>query len=60
MRTAATTSDLRVRDGLAAPILRGRLGQPDEIADAVLFLALSDSAFVNATELFADGGYAQV
>ncbi|GJH17677.1 hypothetical protein CBA19CS22_14065 [Caballeronia novacaledonica] len=37
------------RDRLAAPILRGSLGQPDEIASAVVFLASSDSAFVNAT-----------
>ncbi|TFW18685.1 SDR family NAD(P)-dependent oxidoreductase [Duganella callida] len=49
-----------VRLELAAPILRGALGQPDEIAGAVLFLASRDAAFVNATELFADGGYAQV
>lgn len=47
-------------DELASPILRRRLGQPDEIAAAVLFLASDDAAFVNATELFADGGYAQV
>ncbi|WP_295994083.1 SDR family oxidoreductase [Rugamonas sp.] len=49
-----------MRDELAAPILRGSLGQPEEIAAAVLFLASNDAAFVNATELFADGGYAQV
>jgi NAD(P)-dependent dehydrogenase (short-subunit alcohol dehydrogenase family) len=49
-----------VRNELAAPILRGRLGQPDEVAGVVLFLASDDAAFVNATELFADGGYAQV
>jgi NAD(P)-dependent dehydrogenase (short-subunit alcohol dehydrogenase family) len=49
-----------VRDQLAAPILRGSLGQPDEIAAVVLFLASDDAAFVNGAELFADGGYAQV
>lgn len=49
-----------LRDQLALPILRGSLGQPEEIAAAVLFLASEDAAFVNATELFADGGYAQV
>lgn len=49
-----------VRDELAAPILRRSLGKPEEIAAAVTFLASDDAAFVNATELFADGGYAQV
>jgi NAD(P)-dependent dehydrogenase (short-subunit alcohol dehydrogenase family) len=49
-----------VRNELASPILRGRLGRPDEVAGVVLFLASDDAAFVNATELFADGGYAQV
>lgn len=53
-------ASVTVRAALEAPILRARLGQPDEIAAAVLFLASSDAAFVNATELFADGGYAQV
>lgn len=57
---AMANASQKARDDLAAPILRGRLGKPDEIAGAVLFLASSDAAFVNATELFADGGYAQV
>jgi NAD(P)-dependent dehydrogenase (short-subunit alcohol dehydrogenase family) len=38
----------------------GRVGQPDEIAQAALFLASDDSSFVNGTELFADGGFAQI
>ena len=42
----------------AAPA--GRMGRPDEIADAALFLASDDSSFVNGSELFADGGAAQV
>jgi NAD(P)-dependent dehydrogenase (short-subunit alcohol dehydrogenase family) len=38
----------------------GRLGQPDEIAKALVFLASDDSSFVTGIELFVDGGFAQV
>jgi NAD(P)-dependent dehydrogenase (short-subunit alcohol dehydrogenase family) len=37
----------------------GRVGDPDEIAAAVLFLATSQSSFVTGSELFADGGEVQ-
>jgi NAD(P)-dependent dehydrogenase (short-subunit alcohol dehydrogenase family) len=39
---------------------RGELGRVDEIATAALFLASSDSSFVNGVELFVDGGTAQI
>ncbi|WP_066591302.1 SDR family oxidoreductase [Sphingomonas pruni] len=44
----------------AALIPLGRVGTPEEIGRAALFLASDDSSFVNGAELFADGGIAQV
>ena len=38
----------------------GRLGNPDETASAALFLASDESSFVNGSELFVDGGSAQI
>jgi NAD(P)-dependent dehydrogenase (short-subunit alcohol dehydrogenase family) len=38
----------------------GRVGTPDEIAKAVSFLASDDASFITGTELFVDGGLAQV
>ena len=38
----------------------GRLGRPDEIGAAALFLASNESSFVNGSELFVDGGSAQI
>jgi NAD(P)-dependent dehydrogenase (short-subunit alcohol dehydrogenase family) len=46
--------------GMVANIPLGRIGAPDEVAKAVVFLASDDSSFVNGTELFVDGGFAQI
>ena len=45
---------------LATAIPLGRVGDPDEIAKAVVFLASDDSSFITGAELFVDGGMAQV
>src|SRR5271156_5742870 len=44
----------------ASLIPRGEIGRPEEIATAALFLASSDSSFVNGIELFVDGGVASI
>ena len=41
---------------LASTVPLGRMGEPEELAKAVLFLASSDSSFVQGSELFVDGG----
>src|SRR5882757_6401459 len=56
------TTEAREQGLKAAPniIPLGRVGTPDEIAKAVVFLASDDSSYVAGTELFVDGGFAQV
>jgi len=47
-------------DALVAQVPLGRLGEPGEIGKVVAFLASDAASFINAAELFVDGGMAQV
>jgi NAD(P)-dependent dehydrogenase (short-subunit alcohol dehydrogenase family) len=49
-----------MRAGLQNMIPLGRLGQPEDIAKAITFLATADSSFVTGIELFVDGGVTQL
>jgi NAD(P)-dependent dehydrogenase (short-subunit alcohol dehydrogenase family) len=48
------------RANMAAGVPMGRVGDPDEIAKAAVFLASDDASFVTGIELFVDGGMAQI
>jgi NAD(P)-dependent dehydrogenase (short-subunit alcohol dehydrogenase family) len=46
-----------VWDGMTDLTPMGRLGEPEEIAAAVAYLASDDASFVTGLELYVDGGY---
>ncbi|QHM76492.1 Diacetyl reductase ((S)-acetoin forming) [Mixta theicola] len=47
-------------DSLAAGVPLGRPGEPEEIGKTVAFLASDDAGFINASEIYVDGGLAQI
>ena len=48
------------REHLATVIPVGRIGRPEEVASAVLFLASGESSFIAGVELVVDGGMSQI
>ena len=51
---------IKMKEGMAQNVPLGRLGDPDEIAKAVSFLASDEASYVSGIELFVDGGVAQI
>lgn len=49
-----------IKNAVAEQIPANRIGQPEEIANAVLFLASDEASFINGVELFVDGGMNQI
>ena len=56
---AATSADPEKLKALNAAIPLGRMAQPNEIGDVVVFLAAAKSAYLTATTVFIDGGIMQ-
>ncbi|GAA4583210.1 SDR family oxidoreductase [Planotetraspora phitsanulokensis] len=50
----------QLKGHMASQVPMGRLGRPEEIADAVLFLASGQSTFVTGANLYVDGGLNQI
>lgn len=49
-----------IKDALVENIPSNRIGQPQDIANAVLFLSSDEASFINGIELFVDGGMNQI
>jgi NAD(P)-dependent dehydrogenase (short-subunit alcohol dehydrogenase family) len=50
----------KIKEDLAKNVPLGCLGDPDEIAKAVSFLASDEASYISGIELFVDGGFAQI
>lgn len=57
IETAMTMEDGDTAGGILDQTPLGRAGQPEEVADAALFLASDDSSFVTGHNLVMDGGF---
>jgi NAD(P)-dependent dehydrogenase (short-subunit alcohol dehydrogenase family) len=48
------------REAISTGVPLGRIGRPEDIANAVVFLASDEASFITGSEFFVDGGFAQV
>jgi NAD(P)-dependent dehydrogenase (short-subunit alcohol dehydrogenase family) len=51
---------VQMKSDFARSVPLGRMGDPDEIAKAVSFLASNEASYVSGAELYVDGGVAQI
>ena len=57
IKTAMTEKlDEKFKEAIVSKIPSGRLGEPDDIANAVLFLCSNDSSYINGETLHVNGG----
>ena len=59
MGLAPTGGEQELLKNISADVTLGRVGRPEEIAAAVVFLASSASSFRTGSEMFVDGGEVQ-
>jgi NAD(P)-dependent dehydrogenase (short-subunit alcohol dehydrogenase family) len=60
VNATANEGSARMVSAVAKSVPLGRLGGADEIAKAVSFLASDEGSYAAGTELYVDGGVAQI
>jgi NAD(P)-dependent dehydrogenase (short-subunit alcohol dehydrogenase family) len=57
MRGSGAQQGTAFRANILAQVPMGRPGRPEEVAQAVLFLATDEASYITGAELYVDGGY---
>jgi NAD(P)-dependent dehydrogenase (short-subunit alcohol dehydrogenase family) len=57
MRSSGRTADPEVRANMLQQVPMGRAVRPEEVANAVLFLASDQASYITGAELWVERGY---